>query len=213
MSPAKKKGPPSGSPGAGASSASTGRGPRRIMRDLGQRGQAFWRSKSPVLRLVIVFSALMGLYYAATLTPLFNRQLFPAYLSFTAEISNFILHLLGQATGVSGTQISGGGFSVDVRRGCEAVEPSVIFIAALLAFPSPLRPKLPCLFVGTLLLQVLNLLRVVSLYWIGRYHPRAFETLHVDVWQLVFIVLAVVLCVLSLQWMARRPQPVPHAPG
>lgn len=180
-----------------------------------KRWLELWESKRPILRLVLGFVALMAAYYAATLTPFFLHSFFPTYLGWTARVSSALLNALGQATSVSGASISGGGFSVDVRRGCEAIEPSVIFVAALLAFPSPLRPKLPCLVVGGLILQALNVVRVVSLFLIGRYFPRAFEAMHVEVWQTVFIAVAVLLCVLSLQWMVRpRPQaPAANAPG
>jgi hypothetical protein len=35
------------------------------------------------------------------------------------------------------------------------------------------------------MLQGLNLIRVVSLYWIGCHHPAWFETSHTVIWQTV----------------------------
>jgi exosortase/archaeosortase family protein len=54
-----------------------------------------------------------------------------------------------------------------------------------------------------LLLLILNLVRIVSLFLIGVYSPRIFALTHIDVWQALFIFLAVLLWILWLLWATR----------
>ena len=77
--------------------------------------------------------------------------------------------------------------------------------------PSAFRRKLPGLFIGTLVLLAVNLVRIVSLFLTGVYYPKAFDAMHADVWQILFILLAIVFWALWVQWASRRPAPAPVA--
>jgi exosortase H (IPTLxxWG-CTERM-specific) len=173
--------------------------------------QNWLRSKSPVLVFVAAFGLLLGLFYGVTLTPLFKNALFPAYLRFNAAASNVLLRVVGQDSVVRGTSISSRSFSIDIRRGCDAVEPTALLLAAVLAFPVPFRRKIPGLLLGSLLLALVNLVRIASLFLIGIYFPRTFELMHGDVWQVVFILLAILFWVLWMRWATRPGSPAPQA--
>ncbi len=156
---------------------------------------------------------MMVAYYCATLTVPFKHHFFPAYLRFNAQLANTILNWIGQHTVVTGASVISSLFAVDVRRGCDAVEPSALFIAAVIAFPGPLMKKVPGLLIGTFVLLAVNLIRIVSLFLFGVYSPRLFHVMHADVWQVLFILLAVVFWALWIQWATRRPSPAPHVPA
>lgn len=205
----KKKNDPSSVKAAARSS------PRSVAatgRSMGLSGKilTWYKAKSPVLMFVVVLAGLMGVYYAASLTSLFQDKIFPNCMRLNALVSNVALNWLGQATTVNGTSIFSERFSIDVRRGCDAIEPVALFVSALLAFPSPLRRKLSGLIIGTLLLLLLNLVRIVSLFLTGVYYPSAFHVMHADVWQIVFILVAIVFFVVGIRWAVRSPAPAPN---
>jgi exosortase/archaeosortase family protein len=75
-----------------------------------------------------------------------------------------------------------------------------LFCAAVLSFRAPLMRKLPGLLAGTVLLQILNLVRIVTLYWIGLYSPDIFEAAHMEIWPTVFIIVAIVLFIGWIEW-------------
>ena len=54
-----------------------------------------------------------------------------------------------------------------------------------------------------LILLLINLVRLVSLFFIGVYWPKALDVMHEDVWQAAFIVLAIVLWAIWVQWATR----------
>lgn len=175
------------------------------------RAAAWYASKNPVLKFTVVFALLLALFYAASLAPVFKHTFFPAYLRGYAVAAHGILDLLGQHTQAPDTVISSARFAVDIRRGCDAVDPTALFVAAVLAFPAAWRRKLPGMAIGVLLLALLNLVRVVSLFLIGVYFPRVFELMHAEIWQTCFILAALVLWALWIRW-ALRSQPAPaHA--
>ena len=62
-------------------------------------------------------------------------------------------------------------FTMAIRRGCDAVEPTWLLCAAMISFPAPLLHKLWGIVAAIILLQILNLIRIVTLYWIGSTCP------------------------------------------
>jgi exosortase H (IPTLxxWG-CTERM-specific) len=160
----------------------------------------WWTAKNPVLRFAAVFALILGLFYSVTLTRPFQRTFFPAYLNLNAEMASRILNLGGHRTTTSEKLLISPRFSVDISRGCDAVEPCFLFLAAVIAFPAALKRKLPGLLLGVIALAGVNLLRIVSLYLVGLYRPGAFEFMHIEAWQVGFILLAVVLWLFWILW-------------
>lgn len=157
------------------------------------------------LRFLLLFALFMACYYLLTLTPPVRNGFFPAYLRWNASASGAVLQLFGEPVEVAGQEMtSPRGPSIKIERGCDAVEPSALFVSAVLASPVPLLSRLSAALVGTLLLMVLNLVRVTSLFLVRIYYPRAFETMHLDVWQALFIFLAIILWATWASRTARR---------
>jgi exosortase H (IPTLxxWG-CTERM-specific) len=146
------------------------------------------------IRFLLIFAAVIGLYYCATVTGPMKNRFFPAYLALNARLSGALLTVLGQKVTVEGrTVASADGTSLSIERGCDAVDPSALFVAAVIASPVRLAPKLIAAIGGTFILMILNLVRVISLFFVRIYWPRAFDTVHLDVWQALFIFLAILM--------------------
>ena len=80
----------------------------------------------------------------------------------------------------------------------------MLFISAVLASPVAFLSKVPGLLIGFLFLMAMNLVRVISLFYIGIYFPSAFNTAHHDVWQAVFIILSILAWALWAIWAVRK---------
>jgi len=151
----------------------------------------------------------MGGFYACTFIPVLNKKALPGLQEANAKVSNAILNFFGEGAASNKTTISSSRYSINIAHGCDAIEPAALFVAAVLAFPATIRSKLPALFAGTFLLLTINLVRIVSLFYTGVYWPKAFDTMHVDVWQPAFIVLSLFLWTLWALWATKpRPRPV-----
>jgi exosortase/archaeosortase family protein len=161
--------------------------------------QEWYDGKGPVVQFGLKFGILMAAFYAISFVPWWDQALY-GYLVANAWLSNLILNVLGVDSTTSEVSIRSSQFAVNIRRGCDAVEPSWLFASALLAFPAPLLRKIPGILVGVAALLALNLVRIVSLFLIGIYFPSLFKPAHLEIWPTAFIIAAVLLWWAWIQW-------------
>jgi exosortase H (IPTLxxWG-CTERM-specific) len=137
-----------------------------------------------------------------------NDALVEPFTAGIAHASGAALALLGQDVTMSGTVIRTPRFAVNIRNGCNGVEAMIIFLAAVLAFPASWRARGIGLLLGVVVIQVVNLVRVVALFLTGAYLPEWFDSSHTVVWQSVVIGCAVLLWLFwAARFAARRPEP------
>jgi exosortase H (IPTLxxWG-CTERM-specific) len=151
------------------------------------------------LFLIKFFIVLVGMYLLVAWNPVNDHVIVPA-TKVIAQGGGLILKALGQQVDVRGTTISGTRFAVNINNGCNGIEAMLILLAAIGSFPATLRARLTGLGIGALIVQILNEIRIVTLYLIGAYKPALFQVFHTAVWQVVVILAAIVF---FLQWSAR----------
>jgi len=114
--------------------------------------------------------------------------------SFYARLSGSILNLFGADVFVNQTEIWGSEFHVSIKTGCDALAPMILFATSILAFPAPFRAKFLPVIIGFFILGVLNIIRIITLYYSGLYGSQEFfRIMHEDVWQIFFIAFTVLL--------------------
>lgn len=159
-----------------------------------------WRQKLPVLFFVLGFAVLMILFYIFWLSE-FSQSVFqPKVVGINAMLSSRILNIFGMQTTASEAMLTSKQFSVSIARGCDAIEAMALFVAALLSFPAKWKSKAIGFFAGIALLFILNLGRIISLFLTGVYFPKAFEIMHVEVWQVLFILFAIAIWIFWIKW-------------
>jgi exosortase/archaeosortase family protein len=159
-----------------------------------------WKSTYPVLVFVAIFAILMGVFYSVWYSVWFNININPKILSVNATLSSKILNLLPLHTRVNSDIIFSSQFSISIKRGCDAMEAIGLFLCALLAFPARWKAKFIGLIAGVCILFFMNIVRITTLFLIGVYYPAAFDIMHVEVWQMIFIILSIVLWLLWLRY-------------
>jgi exosortase/archaeosortase family protein len=148
----------------------------------------FW-----TLLLMLVFYAALYHPYAEASLP--GRFLI-AYLRFVAIGSATLLGWLGESVSVEQTTVLGR-FPFVVVLDCAALDAQALFAAAVLAFPACPRLKLVGLVGGVAAIWLLNVLRLVLLYFAGVRSVELFQVLHEEV--LVLLIIACV-CGLFVAW-------------
>ena len=121
--------------------------------------------------------------------------------AWTAQWTSYGLRLVGTTTRVDGTILSSGTFAVDIVAECTAVGPLVLFIGAVVAYPSSMKAKGIGVALGIVALTAINLVRIISLFLIGSAYPQYLEIAHLLVWQTAIILSAIVLWLI---WVERR---------
>jgi exosortase H (IPTLxxWG-CTERM-specific) len=93
------------------------------------------------------------------------------------------------------------GFAVSIEAGCNGVEATIVLVAAMLAFPSPWRMKLIGIAAGFLAIQAMNLLRIISLFYIGQWSMTAFEWAHLYLWQALIMLDVLIVFLIWLRFL------------
>ena len=143
--------------------------------------------KKFLLRFALYLVAFYGL---VAIQPVNDAVVVP-FTAFLVKISAAILRAIGEDVFTRGTVIQSALFAVDVKNGCNGIEAALLLVAAMLAFPASAKARAAGLGVGLLAVQVVNLVRIVSLFWLGAHRRDVFDLFHAAVWQTLLILLAV----------------------
>ena len=135
-----------------------------------------------------------------------------------ARISAGLIGLFDPHVATSGKilQSTTNGFAISIEPGCNGIEAALILIAAMLAFPAPWKHRAMGIVAGLVAIQVLNIVRVVSLFYLGQWSLRAFEWAHLYAWQALIMVDVLIVWLVWIRTLpptARAPHPggSPHA--
>ena len=169
------------------------------------RERTWFETHGRDLRFLLVFIFLMVIYYTVTTTSTMKDGFFPWYLESNARASVAVLHSCGYSdVAQEGKSVVSSRGSITVERGCDAIEPSALFVSAVLASPVAIGSRLLAAVVGTILLLSINLVRIISLFLCAVHWTSAFNVMHLDVWQALFIFLAIIFWALWAAWAVKR---------
>ena len=166
-----------------------------------------------MFRFTILFVVLLlGLFTLEVLEPV-DRHVIVPFTSVLADISTWLIGLFDEDAVASGKVIRSlsTGFAVSIERGCNGVEAVIILAAAIFAFPAPWKHKLAGFAVGFVAIQALNLVRIISLFYLGQWSMTWFEWFHLYLWQALIILDALVVWLLWLRYLPRHGDVPPNA--
>jgi len=170
--------------------------------------ESWVRAKGPALRFVLISAGFMLLFYGVFYT---SPEDSPAidgiirrYLNAYAVAARAVLALLGFDAQVQDSTLFVDKRAVDVVRGCDAMEPIALYVAAVLAIRVPWRAKLVGLVGGMSVLVLVNLLRIVALAIVTVKFHEHFETAHVTVGQTLYVVCTLALWFAWVAWATRE---------
>ncbi len=149
----------------------------------------------PEARFLIVFLTILGSSFTVIALNSVNDAIVLPYTAFVARVSAAALRVLGEHATVTGCVVSSPRFAVTIYNGCNGLITSLIFIAGVLAFPARWTAKLIGVAGGLVVIQILNLIRILSLFYIGIYFPDYFNDAHIYIWQSLIIIAGVALWV------------------
>lgn len=184
---------------------------KRAAPEVVSRGEAgsWYAAKRPALRFLLIVGGFMLLFYAIFYTSPQDspgvHAAIEAYLGIYASVAGFVFDTFGFDVRVSSTMISLEGRAVKVVRGCDAMEPIALYIAAVIAVEAGnVRSKLIGLAVGVSVLVLANLLRIIALTYINVRFSSFFDTAHLTVGQTLFILFTLSLWFAWVVWASRE---------
>jgi len=142
------------------------------------------------LRFCLLFVVVFGAEFAIFILWGFSK-IGPFLAEWNAQATAWILRLLGADGQAHGVLVTSSLFSAKIVFECTATFVIMIFVAAVVAYHCGWRYKLLGIGGGVPAIFLANLVRLVSLFYIGYWFPTAFEEAHQLAWQslMVFFVL------------------------
>jgi exosortase/archaeosortase family protein len=151
------------------------------------------------VRFVVVGGALLTLYSFPYAEHGVREDGFAGYLALYARLAGLVLRLFDAHVRVVGNDIVGR-VSLTVAKNCDAMDVSLLFASAVVAFPARWSRRLAGIGAGVALLTVVNVLRIASLYYVDARWPTAFELIHAEVWPLALVALAAAAFLAWSRW-------------
>jgi len=161
-----------------------------------------------MFRFVSVFLVcLLLLFTLELLRPVQTHVILP-FTGGVAHVSVWVMHLFDRDVIARQNDIlsatSGGG--IEIVAGCNGVEAVLILLSAILAFPAPWKHKLLGMALGFAAIQIMNLVRIICLFYLHEWNAVWFEWFHLYLWPALIILDALVFWLIWLRYLPRRPE-------
>lgn len=158
-----------------------------------------------MLRFLLVFLLVQGAFFGLEMLQPVQTALILPWTSLLADVSGWFMSGFDAHIATSGKIISSTltGFAISIEPGCNGVEAMIVLLAAIIAFPAPLRYKIYGLLLGFLAIQGLNLVRIISLFYLGQWSQELFDWAHLYIWQALIMLDALVV---FLVWIRYLPE-------
>ena len=167
-----------------------------------------------MIRFFVLFVVLLTLLFGAELTPWAQRFFVEPWTTALAHVSAALVTWFDPAVASTGKVLrsTSNGFAVSIEAGCNGVEATIVLVAAMLAFPAPLKHRIAGIAAGIVAVQGLNIIRVISLFYLGQWNRDVFEWAHLYVWQALIMLDVLVVWLIWVRTLPRVDAAEPPTP-
>lgn len=158
-----------------------------------------------MMRFFLLFIFILSILFVGELTAPVQVQFIVPFTEAIAHLSAGLIHLFDEKIISQGVEIINAekGFAVSIQAGCNGIEAAIVLIAAMLAFPATWTSKLIGIVIGFMSVQILNILRIISLFYLGQWSYDAFNWAHLYIWQALIMLDVLVVFLIWLKYTPR----------
>lgn len=162
-------------------------------------------------RFFTLFAVILFALFALELTPPAQSAVVIPWTDALARISAGVVTIFDPHVIAFGKilQSTKNGFAISIEAGCNGIEAAIILVAAMLAFPAPWKHRAIGILAGLAAVQALNIVRVVSLFYLGQWNFKAFEWAHLYLWQALIMLDALIVWLLWIRALPSAPRRSP----
>ena len=133
-----------------------------------------------VLTFGVSLAALFALLLAPVTAPVVNR-----FTLWLVTVSAAVIRIFGGRADAVGDLLQNPDthYAIQMVYGCNGAHVTVLLWAAVLAFPATWGQKLKGMAAGTAAIHVVNLIRFISLFYVGQYRQSWFDFAHLYLWE------------------------------
>jgi exosortase H (IPTLxxWG-CTERM-specific) len=128
-------------------------------------------------RFLFIFCTVLGSLFAIEMLKPVQEAVIQPFTGLLAALSTALILPFDDTVIAQGRILrdAASGFAVSIEAGCNGVEAAIVLIAGILAFPASLRHKLVAILAGFFFVQALNIVRIISLFYLGQWNYTVFE--------------------------------------
>jgi exosortase H (IPTLxxWG-CTERM-specific) len=159
-----------------------------------------------MVRFLALFLVLLAVLFGLELTPWAQKYFVMPWTNGLAHFCAQLVALVDESAVATGKVLRSAknGFAVSIEAGCNGIEATIILLAAVLAFPSTIKQKLWGLAIGFVAIQALNVVRIISLFYIGQWNMTAFDWAHLHIWPALIILDALIFFMIWLRFVTKQ---------
>lgn len=163
-----------------------------------------------MLRFLLVFLAIQMTLFGLNLMTWVQTHIVLPWTSFLASVCAKLVLIFDNSAAATGKVLwnTENHVGVSIEAGCNGLEAYIILIAAVMAFPASRRNKLIGLVAGFLAIQLLNVVRVISLFYIVQWNREVFDFAHHYVWQALIMLDVLIFWLLWAGWSNKQQQKI-----
>lgn len=165
--------------------------------------RVMWRR--PEIRFLVIFVIILSVAFTTIALRPVNAAVVIPYTRWVAALSGHLLGLFGEKIAINGCALTSPRFSVTIYNGCNGLIATLILLSGVLAFPARWPGKVIGVLGGILAIQIINLIRIVSLFYIGVFIPKLFNQAHIYIWQSIVILSSVALWIAWARYFGAVP--------
>ena len=165
-------------------------------------------------RFVLLFLVLLTGLFLFSLLPWGQRWFVEPFTAGLAGFCTWLVRLVDADVSTWGAiiQSTRNGFAIEIRPGCNGVEAMIILASAILAYPSTWRHKAVGLSLGMVAIQALNVVRIISLFYLGQWSETLFQWFHLYIWQALLVLDALLVWLVWLRYAPGSVHTAAHRP-
>ncbi|WP_287919040.1 exosortase H [Comamonas sp.] len=158
-----------------------------------------------MLRFFLVFLGIQLTLFGLNLLNWVQKFIVIPWTNFLANFCAKLVLIFDSSAAATGKILwnTTNGFGVSIEAGCNGLEAFIILIAAVAAFPTGWKNKLAGLIAGFLAIQLLNVVRVISLFYLGQWNIEIFNFAHEYVWQALIMLDVLIFWLLWVGWSTK----------
>lgn len=166
--------------------------------------------KNSSLHFPIVFGFTLLVLFTVELLTITQNHIIIPWTQFLAELSSYLVRLFDTHAIASGVVLrdSQSGFAVSIQPGCNGIEAIIVLIAAMLAYPASSKAKISGIILGFFAIQSLNIVRIISLFYLGQWNQMVFEWAHLYVWQALIMLDVLIVFIIWIRVIKRQAETV-----
>ena len=164
--------------------------------------------------ITIFIVVLVTLFTLDMLKPVQDHVIVP-FTTFLAHLSAALILPFDSTVVAYGKvlQFTDTGFAVSIEAGCNGIEATIVLIAAVIAFPASWRARIAAIVLGFLAIQAMNLLRIISLFYLGNWNTEIFEWIHLYLWPALIMLDVLLVFVIYLRYLSGKRTTLEPASG